>query len=781
MAVPHSCHVASVPEVSAHTDGDGVCPEGATWRRLVNTGMHDIDAEENGQNASLLYPGPMMDRDVASGNLFQILWGGRWLILLAVAAALAAAYLYVRTVTPLYESAARILIDKPGPQPGSDVPQPVGSTSSNYLQTQASMITSRQIIVAALRDPNVLTLPTLRTMHYPVEEVIRTLSASVGKNIDIIRVSARSARPEDAAQIVNAVVRAYIRWHEANRQLSTADLLRELNSQLEKRYQELRTKRKEQMMFEQRYPEVVESVRGGVASQTLELLKRDLATARLNTVQQDSYYEGLKRFETDSGKLRQYILGRGDSTAAAMDERERAQLEDELLKTRWQLEDLAAGGAVQHTRLTLLKNREADLQEQIAQLDKEFVQKQLALGKALSEDAHEREKQLANMYEKEFAKVQNLSGQDSEYAFIVSECEMLQSLCDSLLKQINALDLSASFEGLKIHVLEQARPATEPSSPQMTRVIGIALVLGLMAGAGLALLRDWRDQRVRSADEIVAILGVPVLGAVPSISKRRAVARGQRLRFAPHSRESEAYRAIRTALLFGAPRSQAMTVLVTSPARQEGKTTLVSNLGIAMAQAGQRTLIIDADLRKPMQHRVFAMNGQGQGLTDVLAGTAVLDETIRPTDVEGLHVLAGGPSVPNPSEILNSKAFTDLLTQVTRQYDHILVDSPPVGDVTDAQILAAFCGVTLLVLRADRSTRIPTQRARDALLTVRARLAGVVVNDVPKRDTRYSHYDFFCYPYADFGTNGGKRPVKELPAEIPPRVEDTDRGAPSGG
>jgi capsular exopolysaccharide synthesis family protein len=300
-----------------------------------------------------------------------------------------------------------------------------------------------------------------------------------------------------------------------------------------------------------------------------------------------------------------------------------------------------------------------------------------------------------------------------------------------------------------------------------------------MAGAGLALLRDWQDQRVRSADEIVAILGVPVLGAVPSMSKRRALARGQRLRFAPHSRESEAYRAIRTALLFGAPRNEAMTVLVTSPARQEGKTTLVSNLSIAMAQAGQKTLIIDADLRKPTQHRVFAMNGEGQGLTDVLAGTAVLAETIRPTDIEGLHVLAGGRSVPNPAEILNSRAFTDLFAQLTRQYDRILVDSPPVGDVTDAQILAAFCGVTLLVLRADRSTRIPTQRARDALLTVRARLAGVVVNDVSRRDTRYSHYDFYSYPYADFGANGGQRPVKELPAEITPRPEDGDRSAPS--
>ena len=166
-------------------------------------------------------------------------------------------YLYI--ATPQYQSTSRILVDKPGLQARSDVPQPVGSTSNNYLQTQASMITSREIVTAALRDPNVLTLPTLRNMDSAVGEVIRTLSASVGKNSDIISVTAKSAYPDDAAQIVNAVVRAYERWHETNKQLSTADLLGNLNAQLEKRYEELRTKRQERMMFEQRNPKVVES------------------------------------------------------------------------------------------------------------------------------------------------------------------------------------------------------------------------------------------------------------------------------------------------------------------------------------------------------------------------------------------------------------------------------------------------------------------------------------------------------------------------------------------
>jgi len=586
----------------------------------VNDIIHESDMKDDGQNAIMAYPGPMIDGAVGHDSLFRIMWRGWWLILLSIIAGLAGAYLYLRIATPLYVSTSLILVEKPGPLPRSDVPQPVGSTSSNYLQTQASMIRSREIITAALSDPNVLTLPTLRNIGYPVEEVLRTLSASVGKNTDIISVSAKSAYPQDAPQIVNAVVRAYVRWHEANRQLSTADLLKDFNSELEKHYQELRAKRQERMMFEQRNPGVVDSMRGGIVSTTLELLKQDLASVRLNTIQQDSYYEGLKRFETDPNKLRQYVYGHRDSAAVTLDETERANLEKELTAIRLQLEEIPVTGGMAYSKITFLQDRETQIQTKIAELERDFVLSQISLAKTLSEEAHAREKQLTDMYEKEFAKVQNLSGQEAEYAFIVSECEMIESLCDSLLKQINALDLNARFEGLNIHVLEKAIPATDPSSPEAIRVMVIGLVLGLMVGAGLAFIRDWRNQAVRSADEIAAILGVPVLGAVPSMSKRGAVAHGQRLRFASDSRESEAYRAIRTALFFGALREQAMTIFVTSPARLEGKTTLVSNLGIAMAQAGQKTIIVDADLRKPMQHRVFSIKDHDQGLTGVLSG-----------------------------------------------------------------------------------------------------------------------------------------------------------------
>jgi capsular exopolysaccharide synthesis family protein len=703
-----------------------------------------------------------------SDSLFQIAWRGKWFILLSTILGVAGAYVYLQRVTPMYTSRSGILVEKHGGQPSLGAPQPLGSTSTNFLQTQANMITSPEILAAAMRDLDLLTLSSLQDPGY-AQDVLRTLSARVGKNTDIIDISASSAHPEDATQVVNAVVRAYIAWHRANRQLSTADLLKDLSTQLDKRSEELKQKYRERKLYEQRYPEVLESARGGPDSQTHDLLRQELATAHSNVIRLDSYCSGLQKGEQEPGKFRQYVRAYGQqaSVASGAEDGERARLIQELENVRLQLEAISAGGEITKlSQITLLQKRKAQIEERIAEVDKEFVQNHMALAKSLAEDARAREQQLTEMYAKESAKTQNTGEHHSEYVFITSECTMMENMYNSLLNQINALDLNARFEGLTIHVLAKAFPATAPSSPQAARIMGIGLALGLMIGVGLAFLRDWRDQSVRSADEITAILGVPVLGAVPSISRRRFIGHGRQSLHAPGARESEAFRGIRTALLLGTSRELAATILVTSPGALEGKTTLVSNLGIVMAQAGQKTLIVDADLRKPMQHQGFAKNGHDQGLTDVLGGRVTREEAIRSTKVDGLDVLASGRHVTNPSELLNSKSFATLLEQLKGSYDRILVDSPPVGLVTDAQILAAHIDLTLVVLRAGRTTRLVTQQTRDALLSVGARLAGAVVNDVSKRNTRYSRYGVYGYYERYHGSNGHRKTAEEGPTEV---------------
>jgi capsular exopolysaccharide synthesis family protein len=204
----------------------------------------------------------------------------------------------------------------------------------------------------------------------------------------------------------------------------------------------------------------------------------------------------------------------------------------------------------------------------------------------------------------------------------------------------------------------------------------------------------------------------------------------------------------------------AKTILITSPTPADGKSTLVSNLGIAMAQAGQKTLIIDADFRKSMQHTIFEANHQELGLSTVLAGITTSAEAIQKTKIEGLELLPCGPDVPNPSEMLNSEIFAQLLEILSDRYDRIIIDSPPVTLITDAKILAALCNLTILVVRVDKSTRKASRQARDGLLGIGAKLLGVVVNDAPK-EGRYGYYSTYGYYRDTYGSDRDRSKKKE--------------------
>jgi polysaccharide biosynthesis transport protein len=725
-----------------------------------------------GQNNSLSTQGGMMPYGAAmpgmggGDSLSQIAWRGKWLILISVVLGLGGAYGYFRMLKPKCTSVSRILVEKPRTPNGFlDILQP-GTTAANYLQQQASILLSRGIVGAALSDPNVLSLSSL-SEESRRQALVRSLTAKVGKD-DIISVTASSDDSNEPPAVINAVVRAYMGWHEANKKLSVADLLKSLQDQSKRTMDELMAKRRILAANADR-DGVLESAQGGAVSKTLELLRQEVATSRLYAIQQESYCDRIKKLESDPNRLRQYVLSQGQ----AGNDPERTRLTDSLYETRLQLEERSAGGTVQKSQITMLENREKELVGKIARLDEKLAREQTAIAESLLEDAKKREAHFKTLYDAEIDKIRSASLANSQYDAQRTECEMLQNLYNTTLNQINSLDLNAPLEGLSIHVLEKAQLG-QPAPSQMARVMGIGLVLGLMMGGALAFLRDMRDHRVRSSDEITAILGVPILGAVPTIPRRGILRRRPRTRLATGSHESEAYRSIRTALFFGASRDEGRTLLVTSPGPLEGKTTLASNLAIAMAHAGQRTLIIDADLRKPMQHRVFAKGGQGKGLVDVLTGTMTLEEVVRPTEVKGLDVLESGRVVENPSELLSSDEFAAVLDLLKSRYDRIVIDSPPVGIVADAQILAARCSLTLLVLRAQRSSRIVTQRARDALSTVSARIAGAVVNDVAKGDTRYSHYGYGAYSsyYSSHGPNGRETAHKKLPADVEPKPEN---------
>jgi capsular exopolysaccharide synthesis family protein len=305
--------------------------------------------------------------------------------------------------------------------------------------------------------------------------------------------------------------------------------------------------------------------------------------------------------------------------------------------------------------------------------------------------------------------------------------------------------------------------------------MGIGLVGGLALGLFGAFAREMFDRSVKTATDIEQELGMTFLGMLPRVgrssgpsyggtrgARRRRAKNGEPQRVElivheePASAISEASRGLRTNVSFMSPDKPFKTVLVTSAGPSEGKTTVACCLAVAMAQAGQKVLLIDCDLRRPRLHRVFAKTND-RGVTSTLIDRGGLSAAIRETEVPGLSLLPSGPACPSPAESLQSNAFATLLEQLAGDFDRVVIDSPPIGPVTDAVILSTLVDASIMVIRAMSTTRDTALHARRALEDVRANLIGAVLNAADPSRADYPYY------YRYYGSRDSES------SEAPPR------------
>jgi capsular exopolysaccharide synthesis family protein len=225
----------------------------------------------------------------------------------------------------------------------------------------------------------------------------------------------------------------------------------------------------------------------------------------------------------------------------------------------------------------------------------------------------------------------------------------------------------------------------------------------------------------------------------------------------PRSPAAEAFRTLRTSLHYVADREKCRVVLVTSVSPYDGKTLVTTNLGVSLAQAGEKVLVVDGDMRKPRCHRVFALRNR-TGLTNVLVDSVDLSAALQESSVPGLHVLTSGPIPPNPAELLESRAMDDVLQTARDQYDHVLVDSPPAGPLADASILASKVDGIILVLTAGETRVDHARDVRESLERARGKVLGVVLNRV-----RYSTNDYRYRYYYHEDAERGEPPAEDTP------------------
>jgi tyrosine-protein kinase Etk/Wzc len=341
-------------------------------------------------------------------------------------------------------------------------------------------------------------------------------------------------------------------------------------------------------------------------------------------------------------------------------------------------------------------------------------------------------------------------GLEATESRLLGDVRTMQGVYDQLQSEYQRARITEEADDNYVRVIDVAALPTSPVAPNRSRIFITSLVFGLLLGLAAAIFLDTLDDSVRSPDEVRERMGWPVLGTIPTIKGAPEVENvDSRLvaHFDPRSPVAEAYRSLRTNLAFARAHNSARVLVCTSPGPGDGKSTTVANLAITFAQQGQRTLLVDGDLRRAVLDRIFNVP-RAPGLTNLLTGPGKLVDIAHETSIPNLFVLGSGPFPPNPSELLGSTAMRDLIREAGEAFDVVLIDSPPLLAVTDAAVISTMADGAIVVIRMGATTRAALKRTASQLEAVEGRLLGAVLNDVDFRQTGYGgQYGYYYYYY----------------------------------
>lgn len=362
------------------------------------------------------------------------------------------------------------------------------------------------------------------------------------------------------------------------------------------------------------------------------------------------------------------------------------------------------------------------------------------------------------------AELQRVIDNGLQLARLQRELDVNENLYTLLLTLYAKTRVAEIGETGSVEVVNPAQTPKAPFRPNKPLNLLVGLFLGILGGVGVAFAREALDETFRSTQEVEQTLGLPVLGTVPKVAFSHTQRQSEEVKqilvtqYAPASPVFEMFAALATTLRLASPDKPLRSILVTSPNPGAGKSTVAANLALVMAAAGKRVILVEADLRRPVLAKVFDLDENGPGLSELTIGDKALEDVVQEvrSEVYGtLHIIPAGRKPPNVGEFVASHAFEQVLARLVDAYDLVILDSPPVSVFTDALIVATRVTGVLLVLDADKTTKKEAEGAQRMLKRANAPLLGVVMNKVSRAKGGY--YGAYYYNYYRDARQGGQR------------------------
>ena len=698
----------------------------------------------------------------------------RWAVVGFFVFTVALVTLFTLRQPKIYQATSTVIIDSQAPQVlGQQVQDvvDVGSgsmwMSKEYYQTQFNIIRSRSLaekVVAMLgldHDDKFLGLdkikdPALREKMRahanPVAMVQGGVSVEPVRDSRVVSIRFTSRDPETAARICNAVVEAYLQQNvdrkvEISRSAATwlQDQLKTLQGQLRQSEVQLYTYKRDNDLVDSSFE----------SKQTLSQQKLASITSALNQVQQHK-----AELEAKVAAIHVAVKSKDPLALESLPEVEKSPeitaLRSKLLEAQVQQGQLEVRYGPDYPKLQQSRDKVSALHDALVKEQKRVVDASLNDYKIVAAT----EVNLIALLEQAKKDSFDVNKKEMDYKHLAREEENNQRLYDLVLKRLKEIDLSGINTANNVYKLDSALVPFGPIKPRVPTNIALGAVLGLLGGLGLAFFLEYQDSTIATQEEVERVLGVSMLGLLPTIkagAHADSTTRDLFVQQSPKSSVAECSRIIRTNLNFLSSERPLKRILVTSAGPQEGKTTSLVSVGITIAQSGKKLLLLDTDLRRPRLHRSFSLSNE-RGLTTLIAEGGDAMSAVQKTSVPGLFVLPAGPIPPNPAELLHTERFGAILAELGEQFDQVMLDSPPVGAVSDALVLSGYVDGVMLVLKAFQTDRALCRQTLRALRDVKARLLGAVLNNVDLDKRQYGYYQGYYYGYGKYYGEGQRPP-----------------------
>lgn len=710
--------------------------------------------------------------------LTGIIRRGWRLIAFAVLICLTIAVIYLAQAKRIYQATTRILVIHQGGKPlsiGRGDSAPAQEGSNDLISTHAVVIASPLIVDRAIASVGLKSLPSLADAKSPINEAIRQLTVSrPDKKAQILQIDYRAGSRDEAIRMVVAIKESYEKFLEDSYQRNNGEVVSlitrardELNAELdelERKYQEFH-RRSSTLMVD-------ESGRS-FNVRRLDRWDRAINEAMVKAVQLRAQLElgrTLAREGTELWAVAHAMgqLGGDTSTVASFATVGTQPMTAEYVRQLVQeQQQLAERYGPQNSKVRELHEQIARIQEHARSVRSDLDQPEIrdllgAIGHSL-ESIETMRVELGKRFEHDLEQAKKDEMDRLTEANLRSSLDRHRSLFNTVVEQLKQAQFVSDFSNINSQTIERPNAHPSPVAPRVPLILAVALMAGCLIGTGAAVVVDRLDERIHTLEDLRRVLGLFVLGQIPQVRKEQAAGAGHIGLIShamPRSSCAEAYRAARTNIEFLRRNQSVKVILVVSPQSGDGKSTSASNLGISLAQAGRKVLLVDADLRKPSQHLIHGLPND-RGLTHVLQNLMPARSVVQQPPIENLDVIASGPFVPNPAELLASARFIEFLDEVRQSYDAVIIDSSPLLAVADPAIIGATVDGLVLVVQASSIKISEAENTLELLRTLEAPVLGMLINRISRERFGYG-YGRGIYGYGKQSTEDADIPEVEV-------------------